>query len=141
MNHNDTMMQIVAYINEPIGKDFYRYFSSINRSNYIAGRYSVFDDGFIDGIKTKIALLKSEPYGTKSTLSNYGLWQKGDTASIKLCTLDKAHYSFWNTIESNKTNNTNPFAVSVKIKHNIEGGLGIWGGYNATYLDFIVPKK
>jgi Domain of unknown function (DUF4249) len=140
LNQNDTMVQMLVYINDPIGTDFYRYFTAINGEHYIAGKFSAFDDSFINGINTKISLLKSESSLTKSTAASYGLWKRGDSASIKFCTIDKAHFDFWNTYESNSTHNGNGLFSSVKIKHNIKGGLGIWGGYSPSYFEVVIPK-
>ena len=140
INNNDTMAQMRAYANDPKGPDFYRYFTSVNGSSYVAGGSSVTDDAFFDGINTKFNLFKSEPRGAESDPSVFGLWKRGDTISIKFCSIDKAHFEFWNTLEYN-ANSGGPFSSYTRVKHNVVGGLGIWGGYNATYYDAIVPKK
>ena len=140
INNNDTMAQMRAYANDPKGPDYYRYFTSVNGSSYVAGANSVTDDAFFDGINTKFNLFKSEPRGAESDASVFGLWKRGDTISIKFCSIDKAHFEFWNTLEYN-ANSGGPFSSYTRVKHNVIGGLGIWGGYNATYYDAIVPKK
>jgi hypothetical protein len=139
-NKNDSMAQMRATINEPIGKDFYRYFASVNRSSYLVRRSSVIDDAFFDGQRTTFNLLNTQPRPKNDPPENFGLFRRGDTISIKYCTIDKAHYDFWRTLEFN-SNNGGPFASYTKVKHNIVGGLGVWGGYAATYYDAIVPKK
>jgi hypothetical protein len=139
-NKNDTMAQMRAIITEPAGPDFYRYFTSTNSGSYIAGRQSITDDGFFDGITAKFNLLKSEPRNSNTPAELFGLFKRGDTVSIKFCTIDKAHFNFWNTLEAN-ANNGGPFGTYTRVKFNIDGGLGVWGGYNATYYDAIVPKK
>ena len=139
VNENDTMAQMRAYINEPSGVDFYRYFTSVNGDAYIAGANSVTDDAFFDGKNTYFNLFKSEPRNGESDPSVFGLWKRGDTISVKFCTIDKGHFDFWSTLEFN-ANSGGPFSSYTRVKHNITGGLGIWGGYNATYYDAIVPK-
>jgi Domain of unknown function (DUF4249) len=139
-NINDTMAQMRATISDPKGADYYRYFTEINNSGYIAGRNSITDDAFFDGIVTKFNLLKAEPRGSGTSSELFGLFKRGDTVSIKLCTIDKAHFDFWSTLEAN-ANSGGPFGTYTRVKFNINGGLGIWGGYNASYLDTIVPKK
>jgi Domain of unknown function (DUF4249) len=139
INQNDTMAQARATVTDPKGIDFYRYFTSINGSSYIAGANSVTDDAFFDGQVTKFNLLKSEPRGSGSG-DNFGLFRRGDTVSIKFAMIDKAHFDFWSTLEFN-ANNGGPFASYTRVKHNISGGLGIWGGSSATYYDVVVPKK
>lgn len=140
VNNNDTMAQMRAYANDPKGADFYRYFTSVNGSSYVAGANSVTDDAFFDGINTKFNLFKSEPRDANTDPSVFGLWKRGDTISVKFCTIDKAHFDFWNTLEYN-ANSGGPFSSYTRVKHNINGGMGIWGGYNASYFDTVVPKK
>jgi hypothetical protein len=139
-NNNDTMVQLRATLFDPKGVDFYRYFTQVNNGGYVAGRNSVTDDAFFDGISTKFNLLKAEPRGSGSPNETFGLFKRGDTVSIKFCTIDKTHFDFWSTLEAN-ANSGGPFSTYTKVKFNINGGLGIWGGYNASYLDTIVPKK
>jgi hypothetical protein len=138
-NLNDTMSQARATITDPKGADYYRYFTSINTSSYVAGRTSVTDDAFFDGLVTKVNLFKSEPRNSTAT-DNYGLFRRGDTISIKFSTIDKAHFDFWQTLEFN-ANNGGPFSSYTRVKHNISGGIGIFGGYASSYYDIVVPKK
>jgi hypothetical protein len=58
---------------------------------------------------------------------------------LKWCTIDKAHFQFWQTMERSNNSNGNPFAAPVSIKSNISNGLGVWGGYGASY-DTIIAK-
>ena len=139
-NKNDTMAQMRATINEPKGADFYRYFTSVNGNSYIAGAQSITDDAFFDGLVIKFNLLKAEPRNGGSSPELFGLFKRGDTISIKFCTIDKAHFDFWGTLEAN-ANSGGPFSTYTRVKFNINGGLGIWGGYNASYFDAIIPKK
>ena len=136
INQNDTMAQARATIKDLVGPDYYRYFTSINGSSYISGANTVTDDAFFESQLTKFNLLNS----ANERGENFGLFRRGDTVSIKFATIDKAHFDFWSTLEYN-ANNGGPFASYTRVKHNISGGLGIWGGYSATYYDVIVPKK
>ncbi len=139
INQNDTMAQARGSIKDPKGPDFYRYFTAINGSSYIAGANSVTDDAFFDGQVTKFNLLKSEQRGSGNN-ENFGLFRRGDTISIKFAMIDKAQFDFWSTLEFN-ANNGGPFASYTRVKHNISGGLGIWGGSSTSFYDVIVPKK
>lgn len=139
INNIDTFAQMRVSITDPKGADFYRYFTSINKSGYVAARNSVTDDPFFDGQVTKFNLLNSQPRPAGAPDELFGLFRRGDTVSIKFCTIDKAHFDFWQTTEFN-SNNGGPFASYTKVKHNITGGIGIWGGYAATYYDTVVPK-
>ena len=140
-NVNDTLVQMRGTITDPAGeKNFYRYFTSVNQSVYQAGQNSVIDDSFFDGKLTTFNLQNTAP-NRSTRFGEFGLFRKGDTISIKYCTLDESHYNFWNTLEFNN-NNQGPFASYTRVKFNVvgEGGIGIWGGYAVTYFDRIIPK-
>ncbi len=139
-NKNDSMAQMRATIRDPIGKDYYRYFTSVNGSSFSVRRNSVIEDAFFEGQKTTFNLANTQPRPKDDPPENFGLFRRNDTISVKYCTIDKAHFSFWSTLEFN-SNNQGPFASYTRVKHNIVGGLGIWGGYSVTYFDAIVPKK
>ncbi|MBN8703617.1 MAG: DUF4249 domain-containing protein [Bacteroidetes bacterium] len=57
----------------------------------------------------------------------------GDSSYIKICVIDKAAHDFINNFEIDARNRGNPFANPITIKGNINGGLGIWCGYGASY--------
>ena len=139
-NKNDSMAQMRVTVRDQRGVDFYRYFTAVNGSSYAVSRNSVTDDAFFDGIKTTFNLFNTQPRPKGAPPETFGLFRRGDTVSIKFTMIDKAHYGFWSTLEFN-SNNGGPFASYTKVKHNIVGGLGIWGGYGVTYYDAIVPKK
>ena len=140
-NQNDTMVVMRAICSDPGNeRNYYRYFADINGSGYIAGSSSVTDDGFFNGIPNSLfQLSRPIPRGEEVPEGTFGLWYRGDTISVKFCNIDKAHFDFWNTLEYN-SNSGGPFATPTKVRHNINGGLGIWGGYAVTYYDAIIPK-
>jgi len=56
-----------------------------------------------------------------------------DTVNVKLCTIDKAVFKFWNSLYVELKNANNPFAASnTHVISNINGGLGIWAGYGVS---------
>ncbi len=139
-NKNDSMAQMRPTIRDPQGRDYYRYFTSVNGSSYVVARNSVVDDAFFDGQRTTFNLLNTQPRKKDAPPETFGLFSRGDTVSVKFSSIDKAHFDFWSTLEFN-SNNGGPFASYTKVKHNIVGGLGIWGAYTSTFYDAIVPKK
>ncbi len=137
---NDTLAQCKFVLNDPAGvRNYYRYFTKVNRQNFQAGRGSVADDGFIDGKKLRGTLTKAEPRGANFDPATFGLFRLGDTMTVKWCSLDQDHFNFWNTLEFS-ANNQGPFSSYTRIQHNIKGGLGIWGGYAVTSYVKIVEK-
>jgi hypothetical protein len=134
INQNDTMAQLRAYIQDiPNELNYYRYLVRVNGSTYKAGRQSVYTDELIDGQYFLFNLFNKEE-------ESRGLFRRGDTLSIKWSNIDGEQYQFWRTLEFN-ANNQGPFSSYTRVKSNIQGGMGIWGGAIVSYLDTIVPKK
>ncbi len=141
VNTNDTMAQMRVLINDPKGKDFYRYLVSTNNGTYLANRSSVTNDGFFDGQPIKFNLFNAVPRGAKVDASISGLFKRGDTVSVKFSTIDETTFNFWSTLEYNANSSGSPFASYTLVKNNIVGGIGLWGGYSDVFIDTIVPKK
>jgi len=126
---SDTLRQLQVYITDiPNEANFYRYFTSINAGPFIPGFQSVEDDKFFDGLQFKFPLPKGEPVNGGFNPVSFGLYRVGTNVRIKWTTIDKAHFDYWNTLEFNR-NNQGPFSSYTRVKSNINGGLGIWGGY------------
>ncbi|MBK6860911.1 MAG: DUF4249 domain-containing protein [Saprospiraceae bacterium] len=139
-NANDTFAQLFCIISDiPNQKDYYRYFTAGQNERLIPNVTSVTDDVFFDGQKFKFtlseAISRDEDFG-----DNSGLFRRGDTVLIKWCNIPQSHFDFWNTLETSATRQ-GPFASYVRIKGNIEGGLGIFGGQNCKNYTLYVPKK
>lgn len=119
-----------------------RYFTSRNQEAFYPGYFnSVFIDDFVNG-KPYIdyPLARGESKNQEPDFDTYGYFKKGDSITVKWCNIDIAHFRFWQTLESDFGSRGNPFGSPVAIKSNIQGGLGIWGGYGVVYHKFVVPK-
>ena len=51
--------------------------------------------------------------------------------------IGEEQFNFWNTLEFSRANQ-GPFSSYTRIDHNVEGGLGIWGGIAARYYPLTV---
>jgi hypothetical protein len=140
----DTLVQLFGQITDPdtLG-NFYRYFTRRNSGPYVTGFNTVFDDLVINGGSFPIQV----PYGISRTdrgesfdINTFGYWKKGDTCYVRLAMIDRPHYSFWRTLEAERANQGSPFGSFVIVKTNINGGLGIWGGYGST-INVYIPSE
>ena len=130
--------EVHGFISDPAGqKDYYRYFTGTNNSGIRAPINSVVDDPFFDGQSFQFPLAKAEPRDSSIDFELYGLYQVGDTVVIRWANIDEQHYEFWNTFEFNAVNQ-GPFSSYTRIDSNIDGGLGIWGGYSFSEYNIIV---
>ncbi len=136
----DSLLELRCFFNDlPNEANFYRYWTAINEEPFLANISSVTDDRFFDGLAFEFPLAKAEPRDAEFDPITFGLFTEGDTATIKWANLDEVHFKFWNTLEFNALNQ-GPFSNYTRIESNIEGGLGIWGGYSVSYLTGIVEE-
>ncbi len=139
----DTLAELWAKIQDPSGvKNYYRYFTATDRNPGLIPPFgSVFDDGFFDGLKElPIPFPKAQRRGQDFDPDTFGLYHRGDSIQIKFCGIDFDHYDFWRTRDFG-ANSGGPFASYTRISTNINGGLGIWGGYAVANYRLLVPPK
>ncbi|HLO58786.1 MAG TPA: DUF4249 domain-containing protein [Bacteroidales bacterium] len=106
-------------------------------SRYVATNISTFNDVMINGKTAEMGFLRG--YSSLADVEKENYFEKGDTVSIKFCTIDKEQFDFWNVYQSKVIASANPLATSNNLlKSNIKGGLGMWTGYGATYYLVIV---
>ena len=134
----DTLAQLRCFVEDPPGeRNFYRYFMSVNDGPLETAFSSVEEDLFFDGKSFEFQLFNPETTTGDVEPGEFGLYFVGDTVTLKWCTMDQAHFDFWNTLEFSNANE-GPFSSYTRIQSNIQGGLGIWGGYSVSYYTLIV---
>ncbi len=135
----DTLYRMFAVLNDPdtLG-NYYRYFTQQNEEASYPGLSSVFDDLFINGSTFFFPLDRAQPRSADFDLDTYGYFTLGDTVTLRWTNIDAAHYQFWKTLEFN-ADTQGPFSGATQVDFNIEGegGIGIWGGYGASYYTII----
>jgi len=136
-----TRIILMVRASDPPGLGNYvRYFTKRNTQPFYPGLNSVFDDQIIDGTTYELQVQPGVDRNYPGAMSD-NFFNRGDTITLKLCNIDKATYTFWNTWEFSSQNIGNPFASPNKIIGNISNGaLGAFYGYGAFYKTLIVPK-
>lgn len=120
--------------------NFYRYFTKRNSEPFYPNYFrSVIDDQFANGQLFTFILERGYPRNSNIDFNTYGLFEAGDTVVVKIAMIDYDHFRFWETIED-QWRSGGPYATPTYVKSNIQGGLGIWGGYSPTYDTIIIPK-
>jgi len=99
---------------------------------------SVGDDALFDGQEFEFPLNRAFSRGDSIDPNTAGLWMRGDTMAIKWCTIDEAHYNFWQTFDFNR-NSGGPFSSYTRVTSNVDGALGVWGGYSVFQWGDVVP--
>jgi Domain of unknown function (DUF4249) len=126
------------YSDDPNTNSYFRFFTKrLSRDNVFTPTYgSIVEDKFFSGDTLEFSLVRG--IGSYTAADAYddeelGYYKIGDTVVFRLTSIDQAHYNFWRTAEQEIMMGQNPFSSPVQIRSNIEGGLGVWGGYAADY--------
>lgn len=105
---------------------------------------SIYSDDLVNGQTVDFVLRRGKEayiFADSSSFSEFGYFEKGDTISVKWCSIDRPHYLFWLTLNAATGGSGNPFStptvVSTNIKANRGRGLGIWGGYGSIVYQYI----
>ncbi len=138
----DSLAQLLVTINDPAGvHNYYRYFTATSRTPRLTPPFnSVVDDAIFDGKNFEFPLQRAQRRGIKFNPNTFGLFHRKDSVWVKWCNIDKAHYDFWRTRDFS-ANSGGPFSSYTRISTNVNGGLGIWGGYAVGNYKLFVPPK
>ena len=105
---------------------------------------SIYSDDLVNGQTVDFVLRRGKEaylFNDSLTFEEFGYFERGDTIQVKWSAIDKAHYTFWLTINSARGGSGNPFATPTIVATNIRGkkgrGLGIWGGYSSLHYTYI----
>ncbi len=138
----DSLAQLLVTIQDPKDiSNYYRYLTATSRAaGLIAPFNSVTDDAIFNGVEFEFPLQRAQRRGSGFDPDAFGLFFRGDSITVKWCSIDKKHFDFWQTRDFS-SNSGGPFASYTRISTNIQGGLGIWGGYAVNQYNLYVPPK
>lgn len=139
-NQNDSMARLLITVSDPAGPNFYRYMTAGDGQRFRPGFASVTDDRLFNGETFDFPLQKAASPEELEELEpdNFGLYPRGDTVRIRWLNIDEDHFNFWNTFEFN-LNNQGPFSSYTRVRSNVSGAIGIWGGYSSSEYILYVP--
>lgn len=139
----DTLGFIWARLSDPdsLG-NAYRWFAQRQGKDngFIAPFSSAFEDKFINGTSFNFGYSRGDNdfAPTPEAEGERGYFKTGDTVIIKFTSIDMDHYRFWRSFDVQLASNGNPFASPAPLKTNINGGLGLWGGYGPAFDTLII---
>ncbi|AYB33792.1 DUF4249 domain-containing protein [Chryseolinea soli] len=116
--------------------NYYRVFTQrLNKDNrFIPVYLSAVGDQYFNGQQFTFTILRGPENFTNVIDDLY--FKRGDSVRVKLCSMDRAHFDFWRTVERELYVVGNPFSSSGnEIISNIDGddALGVWGGYGVSF--------
>lgn len=142
---SDSLGYIWATISDNASeKNYYRIFTMRKgRDKRFVPLYgSVYDDIYFNGKTLDFSLVRgNDAIQDDSAYSDpeFGYYTKNDTVIIRFTSIDQQHYEFWRTAEQEMTAGGNPFSNPIPIRHNVNGAVGVFGGY-ASWYDTLIIK-
>ena len=74
-------------------------------------------------------------------MAPYKHFVEGDKVTVRFCTMDETSFRFWKEFDEVSSMSGSPvFQTSFNLSSNMEGALGYWAGYGATYCPVIVGQ-
>ncbi|MFN0276109.1 MAG: DUF4249 family protein, partial [Chitinophagales bacterium] len=111
----------------------YRYLTKRNSEAFYPPFSSVADDLFFNGNTFDFNMARGSAPTEDFDPATSGYFFTGDTIVLKWCTIDRASYDFFRTLEFD-SGTDGPFASATIVQTNIsDGALGVWCGYGVTY--------
>lgn len=136
-NKKDLGKLWIRFTDDQSTNDYYRVFLKIKnkREKYFPAYQSTLSDRTFENGFAEYPILNLP--SSFIELDDDIFFQKGDTITIKFCSIDKAQYDFWRSLENEIYLVGNPFgSTGNPINSNVSGNqpvLGVWGGYGVSY--------
>jgi hypothetical protein len=109
---------------------------------------SVLDDQAYNGQYIEYPFYRPNPYSnafvnfdslSQAEKDEAFYWKRGDTVSVKFCTLDRASFEFIRTMEQAANTTGNPFSNPTSVKGNVSGGaIGGWCAYGVFKIQRVI---
>ncbi|HRO98561.1 MAG TPA: DUF4249 domain-containing protein [Flavobacteriales bacterium] len=100
--------------------------------NFVAPFFSVFEDRYVNGLVFDFNFNRgSTPFSDADDDENEerGYFKRGDTVVVKLASIDRASYLFYNSFQNNVASAGDVFSNPANVISNVNGGLGVWSGW------------
>lgn len=139
---------------DTIGYVFVKFTDPTNERNYyqiatkLEGKESLFVPSFYGNLSdenfrsstVEMQVNRGVLISSKSKFQPY--FVDGDIVFVKLRTMNKDAFEFWNSWQNEIVNGRNPiFPANTSLKSNLNGAVGIWSGYGVSIVQVIIPSK
>ncbi|MNQ50263.1 hypothetical protein D3C85_641940 [compost metagenome] len=140
----DSTGYIFVKFDDPLKeKNYYQIATRLDEQEpiFVPAFYGNLDDKNFDSPKISMQVNRGVLLFPKTKYKPY--FTDGDIIFVKLRTMNKDAFDFWNSWQNEIVNSRNPiYPSNTSLKSNIKGGIGIWAGYgHSTILVRTPPKK
>jgi hypothetical protein len=143
LNNSDTLGIIRVSLNDPTGQsNYYRIYTQIKGTDktYTPARLPNYSDESFNGKHVSIPVYRGRSNNLTSRDTIY--FDLRDTIRVKVCSMNKETFDYWNAVQQQIDNSSNPMvSQGAQLPTNITGGaIGYWCGYGITEK-YIYPVK
>lgn len=129
----DSNGYLFVAFDDPTGqKNFYQIETRLVRhdSLFIPALYgNLNDDNFVSP-KVSVQIFRGKSFSFEDHSEYKSYFEDGDLIYVKLRTMNKEGFDFWNSWQNEIINGQSPiFPNTTSLKSNINGGIGLWEGY------------
>lgn len=142
-NQKDTTGYVFIEFNDPVlEKNYYQVTTRIDKEEpiFVPAFYGNLNDDNFTSESVTMQINRGILIFPKTKFKPF--FSDGDLIYVKLKTLNKTAYDFWNSWQNEIVNGRNPiYPANTSLKSNIEGGLGLWTGYGQSVIVVKTPPK
>ena len=132
-NLTDKSGYVHIKFNDPVNeKNFYQVATLLDKhdSLFIPAIYGNLNDENFTNPEVSMQIFRGKSFSFEDHSDYKPNFEDGDLIYIKLRTMNKVGFDFWNSWQNESVNGQSPiFPNTTTLKSNINGGIGIWEGY------------
>ncbi|KFF19855.1 DUF4249 domain-containing protein [Flavobacterium hydatis] len=133
-NVSDTTGYVFIKFDDPVNeKNYYQIATKIDKKEpiFVPAFYGNLDDDKFESHSISMQINRGILLFPKTKFTPY--FTDGDLIFVKLRTMNKEAFEFWNSWQNEIVNSKNPiYPSNTSLKTNIKGGVGIWAGYGQS---------
>ena len=133
VNLTDKSGYVHIKFNDPVNeKNFYQVATLLDKNDslYIPAIYGNLNDENFTNPEVSMQIFRGKSFSFEDHSDYKPYFEDGDLIYIKLRTMNKVGFYFWNSWQNEIINGKSPiFPNTTSLKSNINGGIGIWEGY------------
>lgn len=142
-NPIDTTGFVYLEFNDPaLEKNYYQIQTRVDKVEpiFVPALYGNLNDANFISSSVSLQVARGIYVFSKTKYKPY--FADGDLIFIKLRTMSKDGFDFWNSWQNEIVNGRSPiFPASTSLKSNIKGGIGIWQGYGQSTISIQTSKN
>lgn len=142
-NVSDTTGYAFIKFDDPLNeKNYYQIATKIDKKEpiFVPAFYGNLDDDKFESHSVSMQINRGILLFPKTKFTPY--FTDGDLIFVKLRTMNKDAFEFWNSWQNEIVNSKNPiYPSNTSLKSNIKGGVGIWAGYGQSTVQVKTTAK